>query len=71
MKTVKRRRQSILIHMGVDFGRANAGVAEEFLNHPQVGASGEEMGGEGVTKKMGVDAGIKSGGLGRLFDNAP
>jgi hypothetical protein len=57
--------------VGVDLGRADAGVAEEFLDDAEVGAAGEQMGGEGVAEEMGIDAGIKPGGLGGFFHDPP
>jgi hypothetical protein len=46
-------------------------VAEKFLNDAQVGPTRKQVGGKGVAKKVGVDAGIKAGGLGRSFYNSP
>jgi hypothetical protein len=57
--------------VGVDLCRADAGVAKKFLNDAQVGPTRKQMGGKGVAKKVGVDAGIEAGGLGRSFYDSP
>ena len=44
------------IDVGVDLSCCNVGVAEEFLDDPEVGAAGEEMGGEAVSELVRVDA---------------
>ena len=71
MEAIDGCRKSVFIHVGVDLCRADTGVAEKFLNHSQVGPTRKQVGGKGVAKKVGVDAGIKAGGLGRSFYNSP
>ena len=71
MEAIDGCRKSVLIYVGVDLCRADAGVAEKFLNHSQVGPTRKQVGGKGVAKKVGVDAGIKAGGLGRSFYDSP
>ena len=46
-----------LEHVGVDLGGGDAGVAEQGLDHAEVGAVGEEVGGEGVAEGVGRDRG--------------
>ena len=41
--------------MGVNLGRRDVRVPEQFLDHSKVGSSTKKMGGETVTKLMGVD----------------
>ena len=36
------------VDMGIDFGRRDIGMAEHLLDAAQVGAMGQQMGGEGV-----------------------
>ena len=71
MEAIDGCRKSVLIYVGVDLCRADAGVAEKFLNHSQVGPTRKQVGGKGVAKKVGVDAGVEAGGLGRSFYNSP
>ena len=40
--------QALLIDMGVNLGRRNIGVAEHFLNDPEIGAVAQEMSRETV-----------------------
>jgi hypothetical protein len=46
-------------------------VAKKFLNDAQVGPTRKQVGGKGVAKKVGVDAGIEAGGLGGSFYDSP
>lgn len=52
------RLQVILFHVRVDLGRSDAGVPEQFLDGPQVGAAGQEVGSEGVPQRVRTDAGV-------------
>src|SRR5262245_46791507 len=40
------------IHAGIDLRRRQAGVAEQFLDGPQIAAAAEEVGGEGMAQCM-------------------
>jgi hypothetical protein len=51
--------------MSVDLGRLETGVPEQFLDHPQVGATIEEVRGEAVPEGMGM------GGDGRTVVEEP
>ena len=42
--------------MGVDLGRGDIGVAEQRLQHAQVGAARQQMGGEGMAQDVRADA---------------
>ena len=54
--------QAVAVHVCVQLGRVNAGVAQKFLHGAQVGAAGQEMRGkampQGVWADLGVEAGI-------------
>ena len=59
------------VHMGVDLRRRDVGVAEHFLNDAQVGPAGEQMGGEAMPEKVGVDVGFEPGTRCVAFDELP
>ena len=63
--------QSRRIDMRIDLRRGDAGVSQEFLNFPQVGAAGEHVGGEAVTERVGTDPLGQSGSSGILSDDLP
>ena len=46
MEFAVNRHQTAPVHMGVDLGRADIRVAEHLLDHPQIGAVGEQMAGK-------------------------
>ena len=48
------RYQAFLAHMSVDLGGLETGVAQQFLDHPQVSAAIEKVGGEAVAEGVGV-----------------
>ncbi len=48
--------QMLKIEMGVDLGGFDIGVAKQFLYCTQVTAGFEQMGGEGMTQHVGMDA---------------
>lgn len=41
------------IQVGVDLGGGDPLMSQQFLNLPQVGAPVQQMGGEGMTQRMG------------------
>ena len=45
--------QPFFLHVGVDLGGGDTGVAEEFLHAAQVGPAGEQMGRKGVAQGVG------------------
>ncbi len=47
--------EAVGVDVGVDLGGGDVGVSEEFLDDAEVGAAGEEVGGEGVAEGVGVD----------------
>ena len=58
------------IEMGVDLGGLDAGMPQQLLQHPQVGAAGMHVGGKGMTQHVRRDP-IRSGQSGcdgRLLD---
>ncbi len=71
MEAIDRGRKPVFIHVGVDFGGSDAGVAEHLLNHAEIGPTRQEMGGKGVAQKVGIDAGIEASGLRGPFDDTP
>ena len=46
--------QALLAYMSVDLCRLQAGVPQQFLHHPEVGAPVQEVGGEAVAEGVGV-----------------
>ena len=71
MEAIDGGRKPVFIDVGVNFGSSDAGVAQKFLDDPEIGSSGKKVGGEGVPEKVRIDAGIQAGSLSRLFDDAP
>lgn len=60
--------EAAFFDVGVNLRGRDVGVAEEFLNDAQVGAAAEQVGGEAVAHKMGVDIRFDTGAGGVLFD---
>jgi hypothetical protein len=55
-------RQGFLLgYMSIYLGGRGAGMAQQFLYHPQVGAALQHMGGEGVSEGMGMHVGPGAG----------
>src|ERR1039458_10719433 len=54
--------------VGIDFSRADAGMAEQLLNDAQVGAVIEQMGGKAVAQHVGGDVAGDAGPAGAVFD---
>src|SRR5579859_316444 len=54
MGTVVDASQPATVDVAVDLRRRERAVAEELLDHPEVGAALEQVGGEGVPETMGV-----------------
>ena len=46
------RLQALQIHFGINLGRRQSCVAQQFLNRYQIGTSIEQMGSERMTQKM-------------------
>ena len=46
--------QARRVQMGVDLGGGQVRVAQQQLDHPQIGPLGEEMGGHGVAQRVGT-----------------
>ncbi len=57
--------------VGVDFGGADAGVAEQFLDHAQVGTVFQQMGGEAVAQHVWRDVALDAGRRDALLDVEP
>ena len=47
--------EAVLVDVGVDLGGGDVGVAEHFLDDPEVGAVVEEVGGEAVAELVGMN----------------
>lgn len=54
--------------LGIDLRGLNAGVSEQFLNLPQVGAASQHVGRKAVAERVGADVGIDLGMQGVAFD---
>src|SRR3990172_12905187 len=52
---------SLLGHVGVYLGGAGAGVTQQLLHDPQLGAAVQQVGGERVSKQVGEDALVQAG----------
>ena len=63
--------QAVAGDVGVDFGGADGGVAEEFLDDAQVSAVLEEVGGEAVPEHVGGEVAFNAGVAGAVFDAFP
>jgi len=57
--------------VGVNFGGADGGVAQEFLDDAQVGAMLEQVGGEAVPEHVGGDVPLHSRAAHAVFDALP
>lgn len=49
--------------MGIDLRRRDVGVAQQGLDHPQVSAAFQQVGGEGVAQDVGADPGGVDAGV--------
>ena len=58
-------------HVGVDLGRADARMAEQFLDHAQVSAVFQEMRGKAVSQHVGRDVAGNARPGGALLDPEP
>jgi hypothetical protein len=63
--------ETLGLDVGVDLGGGEAGVTEHLLDDAEVGSMGEEMGGKGVTKEVGIDPFGDSCGFGGILDHFP
>ena len=61
----------LLIDMRIDLRRGNIGVAQHFLNDPQIGAVAEQMRCETVPKKVWVNIFRQSRASRVLFHDLP
>ena len=61
--------QTALVHMGVNLGRGDVGMAEHFLNYPQVGPMIQEVRGKGMPQQMRMDVLLDPSGPSALFDD--
>ena len=52
--------EPLKIEMSVHLGRAQIGMAEQFLNSAQITAGFQHMGGKGMAQSMRVKAAVKS-----------
>ena len=60
--------EAAFFDVSVDLRGRDVGMAEELLNDAEVGTAAEQVGGEAVAHKMGVDIRFDTGAGGVLFD---
>jgi hypothetical protein len=58
--------QALLIDVSVNLRGRNVGVAEHFLNDPEIGPIAEQMGGEAVPEQMRINIFLQAG-VSRFF----
>ena len=58
-------------HVRINFRGADAGMAEQFLNDPQVGPIVQEMGGEAVAEHVRGHVAVNARTADALFDAQP
>ena len=63
--------EALLVHVRVDLGGGDVGVAEEFLDHTEVGPILEQVGGKGVPEKVWVNLEVEAGARCPLLDDLP
>ena len=71
MKFFMRLAEAFDADVGVDLGGADVGMAEHFLDGPEVSAMIEEVGGEGVPEHVRGHVLLDIGGAGVVLDDAP
>ena len=59
------------IHVGVDLGSIDVGMAQEFLYHTQIRSALQQMGGKTVSQRVGREPARKTGFSGDAFDQIP
>jgi len=63
--------ETVTGNVGVDFRRADSGVAEQFLDNAEIGAMLQKMGGETVAEHVGSNVASEAGTTDALFDAEP
>ena len=63
--------KSLLIHVRIDLGRRNIGVAQHFLNNAQIGAIAEQVGREAVPEKVRINILLQPGAPRVFFHDLP
>src|SRR4051812_28507646 len=71
MKLLVYVHQPLRVHVRVNLGRANVGVAQELLNHPEVGSAFQQMRCKRVTQHVRTDSFPKSRRLSQGLQPAP
>ena len=71
MKLLVDRFEAVAVDVGVDLRGGNVGVAEHLLHDPQIGAVGEQMGGERMAQRVGRNRLFYFGGGGIFFQAQP
>ena len=71
MKLAMHSLEPLLIDMGIDLGRRYVGVAQHFLDDPQIGAVPEQMRRETVPEKMWINILFQSGVPCMFFHDLP
>ena len=57
------------VDVGVDLGGGDGGVAQQLLDHSEIGAGLQKVGGEGVAKGVGRDPACEPGPAGRPLND--
>src|SRR5947209_18479245 len=63
--------KALLIHVCVDLRRRNIGVAQHLLDYAQIGAVPEQMRGETMAEKVGVNVLFQARALCVFLDDLP
>ena len=53
MKLFQRLPQKFTVQVCIDFGSGDAGMSQHFLYGPEIGAPFHEVGGKGMTERVG------------------
>lgn len=63
--------QSVLVHMGVDLGGCNIGVAKHHLYRTKIRTMAQQVGGKGVAQHVGGNIFFNTCGESSFFDDLP
>jgi hypothetical protein len=63
--------QALGIDVGIDFRGGDVGMAQQFLDHAQVGTMAEQVGGKRVPQQVGIDILLDPGPMHGLLDDSP